>query len=203
MIKRLSVIFLTLCLSFFFVACAYNPDDFDTSLENFSPNRSELGTASRLVPLNGRDIEGKYKEFTLIYDYDYVNGKWDYDTHFTNLLTEDLDRYFMYIEFTEDSYPKVKSYIFNWNDVNVKVDYETKSVYNGYTFYKSHFQNNEPEWHGSYYNGAMAGYNDDKRTLVFISMTCIVKLHPELEDALKDFSVFLKTYFGDFYDFNA
>ncbi len=159
----------------------------------------------RLAPLIEIDPENgpRYDKIKLIHDYEYVDGLWFWSSHgsgFLGLIT-DMDRSLMYIEFTEDVYQSAKSSIFDWEDPDVKVVEETRLDYNGYVFYESYFYNNYQKWFGGNYRCAMAGYNDEKHKLIFISMFCDVD-YPELETALTDFEFYLKTFYGDFYDFD-
>lgn len=204
MLKKLSVVFLVVCLPFIFGGCCEHVDYYHGQpIENFRPYVSEYSVVSRLAPLiEIIPAEGPRRDdVSLIYDYDYVEGMWFWGNDAEFLLT-DMDRALMYIVFTEDSYQQAKYSIFDWYNPDPKVDFSTKSTYNGYTFYKSYFDGYYDEFSGGTYTYTMAGYNNDKNMLIFVSMYCVIDYHPELDTALNDFGFYLKTFYGDFYNFD-
>ena len=203
--KRIICYLLSICLLYLTVGCQnYIIDsDISSSLNDFKPNASSVGTTFALVPLTGRNNE----QIKIINDFEYIDGKYyRYHRHHDIFeLTYLIDKCLMFITFADDIYQQAKESIFNFEDDFCEVDRNTETIYNGYYFYNSNFNAKYHHFLSYEYvcKVAQAGYNDYKRTLVFTSIYCDVEEYPEIKYIETDFGRYLKSFFGDYYDFDA
>ena len=159
------------------------------SLDEYKRSNDSLSVFYYVIPFEG---VGKKEYSPLLKDYEYENGR-----YFEKILFDYIDNPigFMYIVYEDEKYEMAKDYIFNSSEE--WIDFDVKREYKGFVFYNSYF--NDSSRSNYYYR--QAGFNDDKKTLVFYSMYVDKRQYPEMEYFETDFPQFLEFYFGDFYDF--
>ena len=152
------------------------------SIDNYDPALSEFDTANYNLPEDFLDTCG------------YTDGKFYLDTEMNEdylYLLEKLDRTLMWLSFKEAEYELAKSSILN----RVKPYIQEEKVYNEYHFMIYGY--NFPD------RCRMTCYNDEKDILIFMVIYCESWKYPDIEYGTTDFGLYLKTFFGDFYDFDA
>ena len=153
--------------------------------ELYNPNLSSVGITSELIP-----------EYFLD-NFEYSDGKFYYHSDYYGFFgLEATEKSLFYLEYTEKNYQTVKEYVLT----QMGLDFASEKKYNNYIFYIY------PSRQYSYtfpYRYSLAGYNDEKLTFIFIGSTCEKKNYPEVEYGLTDFGLYLKTFFGEWYDFDS
>ena len=154
------------------------------SIDEYDPTLSEFSVANYHLPADFLDTSG------------YTNGKfyWDVEVHWGFL--EKLDKSLMWLSFEQAEYEDAKNRILV--DI-VPLNHQEKE-YNGYHFYIKPLHQT---WENMSSWCRMISYNDQKCTLLFMGMWCEETLYPEVEYMSTDFGLYLETFFGDFYDFDA
>ena len=145
---------------------------------------SSHGTTGHLIP----------KDF--LTKFEYGNNKFYWYTNEKTFSFGDMDKTLVYLEYADDIYEKAKSYILNYEGI----DLSQEMNYNDYIF---HFNEDFPHPTNFPFGYLMAGYNDTKNTLIFLGMSCAENKYPDLEYGKTDFGKYLKIFFGEFYDFDA
>lgn len=129
----------------------------------------------------------------------YTDGKFyldvEKDEEYLNLTTK-MERSLMWLSFEQAEYEDAKNRILV--DI-VPLNHQEKE-YNGYHFYIKPLHQT---WENMSSWCRMISYNDQKCTLLFMGMWCEETLYPEVEYMSTDFGLYLETFFGDFYDFDA
>lgn len=153
-------------------------------VQYFSPALSSSGTTSQLVP-------EKFLE-----KFEYSENRFYHYTNERAFSFGDMDKTLLYLEYDDGIYEKAKEYILTEMDLN----FTEKREYNGYVFYL-----NEDLATRTYfpYQYLMAGYNDDKNRVIFFGMVCVERLYPDVKYGETDLGLYLKIFFGDWYDFDA
>lgn len=190
------IILLNLFLILFLLtSCPYSSEDnYSLELDQFDRMASEMSTTRYLIPAH---TDNQY--VTLIDDFEYVGGKFYRYTHASNIFVEDIDKCLMYIEYTQENYQKAKESVFGDCDNNSEIDYLSEQTYNEYHFFTSYYDNRDKVE----VLNAMAGYNDDKNRLVFISIYCSTTEYTEADLLDTDFEGYLKSVYGEWYDFDS
>ena len=124
----------------------------------------------------------------------YIDGKLYWDTEMDKdyfYLLEKMDRSLMWLSFEQAEYEEAKECIL----VDAIPQNYLEKNYNEYHFII--YGHDFPAW------CTMICYNDQKNTLIFMGIYCIPSEYPDIEYGSTDFGLYLETFFGDFYDFDA
>ena len=180
-IAKFKVLFLIILavFSLTLTSCEYRED----GLESFNKAHS-YGVTCYLIPDNFME------------DFEYVDG--DYHWYSDDDYRKSMDKTLLYLEYSDENYRQAKEFVLTEMDL----DFSTEKSYNGYVFYINL----------AYANGAyreifprqytMVGYNDNNSRIIFIGMCCAANDYPETQYGLTDFGLYLKTFFGEWYNFD-
>lgn len=157
-------------------------------VQYFRPALSSIGTTAYLIPDN------------FLEEFEYTENKFYRYSNDRAFSFGDMDKNLMYLEYSDEVYEEAKDFVLTEMDL----DLSDERIYNGYTFYMNYaHEHNDGPKEIFPYRYFMAGYNDAKNRIIFISMDCVQKAYPEAEQGLTDFGWYLQTFFGEFYDFDA
>ena len=157
-------------------------------VQYFSPALSSSGTTSQLVP-------EKYLE-----KFEYSENRFYHYTNERAFSFGDMDKTLLYLEYDDGIYEKAKEYILTEMDIN----FTERREYSEYVFYINHaFKNVAGYLEFFPYQYLMVGYNDDKNRVIFFGMVCVERLYPDVKYGETDLGLYLKIFFGDWYDFDA
>ena len=107
-----------------------------------------------------------------------------------------FEKTLLYVKYSDDEYEKAKEYIIKQQDLDIFNDLS----FNSYHFYLNQLEVSFLRHFPSSY--IMTGYNDEQNILIFIGMYCSEKSYPEVQYGLTDFGLYLKTFFGEWYNFD-
>jgi hypothetical protein len=153
-------------------------------VKDFSPALSSVGTTSDLIPENFLNMF----QYTENKFYRYANDEC--------IFHWNMDKTLMYLQYPNVVYEEAKEYILTEMDL----DFSVERSYNGYVFYMNLAYSPNIIFPSQ---SLMAGYNDTANRLVFLGMCCSDDVYPEVNLGLTDFGAYLKTFYGEFYDFDA
>ncbi len=135
-------------------------------------------------------------------DFDCVDCDYFYKYDEKGLMNNILDRGLYYFVYTEEGYPAAKAYCLQrclW------IGTEPTEEYNGYLFYDFYgSRNKEKSYHGDNYPQAFKRvfFNEEKHVIGFFGIYTSGKQEKRLAETLSDWSVFLNTYFDEWYSFD-
>ena len=154
------------------------------SLEDFSPNISEMSLGQKIIPVDFID------------KYNYSDGYFCYDSGYLFSNTS-RERLLLFFQYDDTTYQLAKEYAMQ----NLTLSNDPVEIYNDYHFY----DNLSDEYYANKYPIMFLRfcYNDTNNTLLFlglITMGDYAQTANELSDA---YEAFLKEFYGDWYDFSA
>ena len=189
--KRVLIFSLIIIFMFVLTACT----DLELSgLENYNINNSETSLSQKLLP---------HEKFIDMFDYE--DGDYFYqDTGLEIFPVHSLERELLYLTYDESKYENAKNSAIN----NMLFSKENTFSYNGYEFVENITyadENGETDEFGENkyfpYRFNMFAFNDEKRTLVFLSFYIHNPTDEEKQILrFENIEVFLKRYYP-FYSF--
>lgn len=176
-----------------------------TGAGNFSRADSSLSFCNYLMTpfkLNSDEEED------LINLFEYETADYYYFFRDQGMLINNSERALLYITYSEEVYPQVKSYVFDNNEFVEGVALE----YGGYVFYVNQAYNDfrfSDDERNKLHSGdfVLNGYNDEKRVYVAMAIsvsftTPKAKRRDKTSLLYSDFGAYLKEYFN-YFDFDA
>ena len=147
-----------------------------------------------LTSLSLDDPEYFLPSQTFCTDYEYVNAGY----YLQDTLSSKIPSYvILYLEYEERVYFEAKYAMFE----GIEPYFDDMYLHNGYVFYKN---SNYIRLSANGKNGdrfpkcfTMAGYNDNKKTLIFLGYYLF-----ESQENIEDWGAFLEEIYGEHYDFS-
>ena len=175
---RIIIILLIILLTF--TACAFKSSGIDDYLNN--PNHSQVELTNFF--LYSSNFVKKYNYLDADYQY-YDTGIFGGDYYEVAIL---------YLTYSPDIYAQAKKDIIDNTDF---VSDAPEYSYNGYEFYRINIRVDSDDWKNWF---VMNSFNDEKHTI--IAMGFSGEPSNKFQVSQSEWPEFLKTYYGDFYDFS-